>query len=274
MDQNDHNNDTRAYYPHEIEALKREAEATERKVFREEHESTFPRTLYEWEFPAGQGYFCRIVESKPGIVHFEEAPRPPLDSTKPLDLFWMRTDKPMGCANEMIQLHTTLLKAEDELEDYARSMEKAASETCNGDEKHCSCVGLLRREVRELSAAKSLNARIAADAIANREHDEKRHRIEMENERNRFVAHLSEVDTRAEQAERERDAFQEALLAALRERDEAEEAIRFAAEEFGGAATEFSDERCSYEAVQITRGSREEFLGMPAVRRALGREEK
>lgn len=186
MNRDDHNNLSG------VEATKREAEAAERKVFREEHEQTFPRTLYEWKSPAGQGYFCRIVESEPGIVHFEQAPRQPLDPTKPLDLFWMRTDKPMGCANEMVQLHTALLRAE---------MENVASETCSGGEKHCSCVGLLRREVRELSAAKSLNARIAADAIADRELDQKQHRIEMKNERNRFAAHLSEADARAEKAE-------------------------------------------------------------------------
>lgn len=59
---------------------------------------------------------------------------------------------------------------------------------------------------------------------------------------------------------------QAAEIAALRE------AVESAAEEISGMGIVFSDERVSYEEVQITRGWREEFLALPAVRRALEEE--
>lgn len=54
---------------------------------------------------------------------------------------------------------------------------------------------------------------------------------------------------------------QAAEIAALRE------AVESAAEEISGMGIVFSDERVSYEEVQITRGWREEFLALPADRR-------
>lgn len=100
--------------------LKLEAEADERQTFRQEHEQTFPRTLYEWEFPAGQGYFCRIVETKPGIVRFEEAHH----AEDPDGMYWLPTDKPMGCANEMISMAQEIERLEafeEEAEQSRRS---------------------------------------------------------------------------------------------------------------------------------------------------------
>jgi len=49
---------------------------------------------------------------------------------------------------------------------------------------------------------------------------------------------------------------------------EAEEAIRDAADETGGEP-EFSDERCSYESIQVSRGWSQEWRERAAVQRAI-----
>lgn len=64
--------------------------------------------LHEWSFA---GYVCRIVETEPGIVHFEQAQ----ESRSPLPpgyhLAFNRTEKPLGCANEIIHLSQALAEA-------------------------------------------------------------------------------------------------------------------------------------------------------------------
>lgn len=104
----------------EIEKLKR---ATERELSPDEPEYTFqlsppnnapctvPRILYEWQFNA---YIVRIIESEPGIVHFEQARIEPGD---PSVMKFERSDKPMGCANEIIQLYFDRQRIESEKHD-------------------------------------------------------------------------------------------------------------------------------------------------------------
>lgn len=110
------------------------------------------RALHEWTFPAGCGYSCRIVEIEPGIVQMQQ---------RPLDIeaeAWETVPCAMGAENEMIHLAA-------EVEDWRESARKAAEEPC-GDEKHCACVGPLRRELRSLADALSTQYGIAAKSIA------------------------------------------------------------------------------------------------------------
>lgn len=60
------------------------------------------------------------------------------------------------------------------------------------------------------------------------------------------------------------------LLDCMGEIVELRAALQSAVDEVVGMGVSFSDERVSYEEVQITRGWREEFLALPASRRALG----
>lgn len=66
------------------------------------------RVLYEWRFA---GYVCRIVETEPGIVHFEQAQGPPIGREQIGPLAFNRTEKPLGCANEIIHLSQALAEA-------------------------------------------------------------------------------------------------------------------------------------------------------------------
>jgi len=63
--------------------------------------------LYEWEFA---NHLCRVVESEPGIVHFEQARNE--SGGDPRVMEFQRTATPMGAANEIIQLHRALAEAE------------------------------------------------------------------------------------------------------------------------------------------------------------------
>lgn len=130
--------------------------------------------LYEWTFPAGYGYSCRIVETEPGIVHFEQ--RHLIDEEayaagEPEEP-WQQTDKPMGAANEMILLW-------QEVEDWRSSANKAANERC-ADEQHCGCVGVLREELKRAHATAQTHIGIAASAI--------RARAQAEEQRDRWYA--------------------------------------------------------------------------------------
>lgn len=58
---------------------------------------------------------------------------------------------------------------------------------------------------------------------------------------------------------------------AVRERDEAEEAIRMADEEFVHAGIEFQDPRVGYKTMQLSVAALEEWGTLPAVARALAR---
>lgn len=129
------------------------------------------KILHEWHF---HNRVCRVVESDPGIVHFEEATRTTGD---PSIMLFNYTPTPMGAANEIIQLSMALAEANvinrelssaiqrwqeernfrdkeieelrAELADWHESAERAAGESC-GDEQHCTCVGALRARVKEL----------------------------------------------------------------------------------------------------------------------------
>lgn len=64
-----------------------------------------PKILYEWQF---NRYVCRVAESEPGIVYFEQA-------TNDGDFqHWRfeRTSTPMGAANEIIQLSMALSESQ------------------------------------------------------------------------------------------------------------------------------------------------------------------
>jgi len=63
------------------------------------------KILHEWHF---HNRVCRVVESDPGIVHFEEATRTTGD---PSIMLFNHTPTPMGAANEIIQLSMTLAEA-------------------------------------------------------------------------------------------------------------------------------------------------------------------
>lgn len=63
------------------------------------------KILHEWHF---HNRVCRVVESDPGIVHFEEATRTTGD---PSIMLFNYTPTPMGAANEIIQLSMALAEA-------------------------------------------------------------------------------------------------------------------------------------------------------------------
>lgn len=71
-----------------------------------------PSILYEYSFHAGSGYTVRIIETEPGIVHFEQGQH---SHGGPAVLEFERTEKPMGCANEILQLHFMNKELFDEL---------------------------------------------------------------------------------------------------------------------------------------------------------------
>lgn len=57
-----------------------------------------PNLLYEYFFA---DYVVRIIESEPGIVHFEQAR---IERGDPSLMHFELVDKPMGVANEILQL--------------------------------------------------------------------------------------------------------------------------------------------------------------------------
>lgn len=67
------------------------------------------QVLYEWGFA---NYICRVAESEPGIVHFEQARKE--SGGDPRIMEFQRTATPMGAANEIIQLHRALAEAMEE----------------------------------------------------------------------------------------------------------------------------------------------------------------
>jgi hypothetical protein len=70
------------------------------------------RILYEWQF---NRYVCRVAESEPGIVHFEQA----TNDGEFLHWRFEPTETPMGAANEIIQLSMALAEAQDALRQTA-----------------------------------------------------------------------------------------------------------------------------------------------------------
>lgn len=103
----------------------------------------------------------------------------------------------------------------------------------------------------------NLATQLAAEREKVRERDERIAESKVAEHIETLQAVIREFSDRAESAERD--------LA------DAEEAIRLASEQIDVSPT-FEDERVSYVEVQMDRGFRAEWLSLPAVRRALGRD--
>lgn len=74
----------------------------------------YPRIVYEYNFVGL--YLVRIIESEPGIVHFEQAR---IERGDPSIMRFERTEKPMGCANEILHLNERWMRAMARLESIA-----------------------------------------------------------------------------------------------------------------------------------------------------------
>lgn len=126
------------------------------------------KILHEWNF---HNRVCRVVESDPGIVHFEEATRTTGD---PSIMLFNHTPTPMGAANEIIQLSMALAEAnvinrdlsaaiqrwqedrnasEQEIERLRAELEKTKLPIWMLREEHEQEVAALRARVAELEAA-------------------------------------------------------------------------------------------------------------------------
>lgn len=101
--------------------------------------SNYPITMYEWDFPPGGNFRCRIIETEPGIVIGQQRD----SDSEP----WRDEPCPMGWKNELISLA-------QEVSDWRGDAAMAAMENCGdeirGDEHHCTCVGPLRKLARDL----------------------------------------------------------------------------------------------------------------------------
>lgn len=96
--------------------------------------------LHEWIF---HNRVCRVVESEPGIVHFEEASRTTGD---PSVMLFNWTITPFGAANEIIQLSMALAEANVINRDLSASIAKWQEErNCREQE-----IEKLRKRVAEL----------------------------------------------------------------------------------------------------------------------------
>lgn len=102
--------------------------------------------LYEWNF---HNRICRVVESEPGIVHFEEASRTTGD---PSVMLFNWTVAPFGAANEIIQLSMALAEAHVINHDLSASIAKWQEER--------------NRSERELEA---LRAEVASMVVQNKD---------------------------------------------------------------------------------------------------------
>lgn len=96
--------------------------------------------LHEWGF---HNRVCRVVESEPGIVHFEEATRTTGD---PSIMLFQSTSTPMGAANEIIQLSMALAEANVINHDLSASIAKWQEERNRSDRE----IEKLRARVAEL----------------------------------------------------------------------------------------------------------------------------
>ena len=96
--------------------------------------------LHEWIF---HNRVCRVVESEPGIVHFEEASRTTGD---PSVMLFNWTTSPCGAANEIIQLSMALAEAHVINRDLSASIAKWQEER-NRSERELEA---LRKRVAEL----------------------------------------------------------------------------------------------------------------------------
>lgn len=96
--------------------------------------------LYEWNF---HNRVCRVVESEPGIVHFEEASRTTGD---PSVMLFNWTTSPAGAANEIIQLSMALAEANVINRDLSASIAKWQEEHNRREQE----IAALRARVEEL----------------------------------------------------------------------------------------------------------------------------
>lgn len=96
--------------------------------------------LHEWNF---HNRVCRVVESEPGIVHFEEASRTTGD---PSVMLFNWTVAPFGAANEIIQLSMALAEANVINRDLSASIAKWQEERNRSDRE----IENLRARVAEL----------------------------------------------------------------------------------------------------------------------------
>ena len=99
--------------------------------------------LHEWIF---HNRVCRVVESEPGIVHFEEASRTTGD---PSVMLFNWTTSPCGAANEIIQLSMALAEAHVINRDLSASIAKWQEER-NRSERE---IELLRAQLERAQKA-------------------------------------------------------------------------------------------------------------------------
>lgn len=88
------------------------------------------RLLYSWEF---SGYQCRIVETQPGMIQFQQ--RGPDSSDGEV---WLKTEHPMGIGNEILQLAARAESLEAQADARAAGEEKPdflRCETCGATEE-------------------------------------------------------------------------------------------------------------------------------------------
>jgi len=114
------------------------------------------KILHEWHF---HNRVCRVVESDPGIVHFEEATRTTGD---PSIMLFNYTPTPMGAANEIIQLSMALAEANVINRDLSAAIQRWQEERNSREQE----IERLRARVDELELEVEITAREALDRIA------------------------------------------------------------------------------------------------------------
>jgi hypothetical protein len=100
------------------------------------------KILHEWHF---HNRVCRVVESDPGIVHFEEATRTTGD---PSIMLFSHTPTPMGAANEIIQLSMALAEANVINRDLSAAIQRWQEDRTARDQE----IERLRARVVEVTA--------------------------------------------------------------------------------------------------------------------------
>ena len=234
----------------------------------------YPHTLYEWDFPPGGGNFrCRIIETEPGLVKAQQR-----KTDEPDSIPWDDVVSPMGWKNELVALAQ---ECSEWRSDAAMAVMENCGDEIRGDEHHCTCVGPLRKLARDLGNDKvaltltlNLETKLRKDTESARKQQVRSLQLQIGSLSNQ----LNEARSGSDRLRTDRDKLVEhakvlkgQLDEARRELAEAEEAICLAAEELSLDGVVFSDERVSYEEIQVTRGSIKEFRDHPAVRRALER---
>lgn len=85
----------------------------------------------------------------------------------------MRADDPLGMMQEVCQYAATLTAERDDLKDWKEDvldqMRTTMDEECGKDEKHCTCVPLLRHQVKEMQSSVNLATGMCDEVIAERD---------------------------------------------------------------------------------------------------------